>query len=161
MSALVSFASQLVHQPLLGHRVRCLSISHFGDLGLFKSILVHTSALTELHGIPSRLPLTWAAFSELGALTGFSLRSFYGIPVSKVTSAVDPAVFARFSQMREFSWDSGTVFGTGPKLVSADTFGLLVALTVDTCDASFLDVLSDMEYIPDFWTLSALSLITS
>ncbi|KAJ7938342.1 hypothetical protein B0H13DRAFT_2301914 [Mycena leptocephala] len=145
MSALVSFASQLVHQPLLGHRVRCLSIIYSGDLGLFKSILMHTSALTELHGIQSRLPLTWTAFSELGALTGSSLRSFYGIPVSKATSAVDPAVFARFSQMREFSWDSGTVFKTGPKLVSADTFGLLVALTVDTYEASFLDVLSDME----------------
>jgi hypothetical protein len=161
MAALVSFASQLVHQPLLGHRVRCLSVSHFGDLDLFKNILVHTSALTELHGIQSRLPLTWAAFSELGAWTGSSLRSFDGIPVSKASSAVDPGVFAWFSQMREFSWDSGTVFKTGPKLVSADTFGLLVALTVDTYEASFLDVLSDMECVPDFWTLSALCLITS
>jgi hypothetical protein len=155
MLALVLFASQLVQQPLLGHHVRCLSIYHSGDLALFKSILVHTSALTELHGIQgrlpqSRLPLSWTAFSELGALTGSSLRSFYDIPVCKASSAVDPAIFARFLQMREFSWDSGTVFKTGPKLVSADTFGLLVALRVDTFEASFLDMLSDLECVPDF-----------
>lgn len=82
-------------------------------------------------------------------------------------SVIEPAklpwltVFTRFSQTREFSWDSGTAFKTGPKLVSTDTFGLLVALTVDTCEASFLDVLSDMECVLDFWTLSARSLITS
>ncbi|KAJ7938340.1 hypothetical protein B0H13DRAFT_1851782 [Mycena leptocephala] len=97
------------------------------------------------HPKSSASALSWTAFSELGVLTGSSLRSFYDIPVCKASSAVDPAVFARFLQMREFSWDSGTVFKTGPKLVSADTFGLLVALRVDTFEASFLDMLSDLE----------------
>ncbi|KAJ7602369.1 hypothetical protein DFH06DRAFT_1152858 [Mycena polygramma] len=56
-----------------------------------------------------------------------------------------PGLFALFPEMREFVWDSKTVFKTGPKLIPADTFSLLVSLTINTFEASFVDVLSHME----------------
>jgi hypothetical protein len=97
----------------------------------------------------------------VGKSTGSSLQSFHGIPVSKASGAVSPAVFAQFPRMREFSWDSRTVFRAEAKLIPADTFNLLVDLTVNTFEESFLDVLSYMECVPDFQPLTtSTSLIT-
>ncbi|KAJ7602367.1 hypothetical protein DFH06DRAFT_1115663 [Mycena polygramma] len=150
--ALDSFALQLERQPALGRSVRCLSLNFSGDLGVFKSVIEHTPVLTELHRIESFRescpPITWKVFTDLGKLRGTTLRSF-NFPVSKTSSAADPGLFALFPEMREFVWDSKTVFKTGPKLgpksIPADTFSLLASLTINTFEASFLDVLSHME----------------
>ncbi|KAJ7353371.1 hypothetical protein DFH08DRAFT_987682 [Mycena albidolilacea] len=155
---LKSFASQLT---LHSSRVRCLSICPPSDMTLFSRIVAHTTVLIELHGLQPDLltavnyqvrppcPITWKAFSDVGESTGASLRSFQGITVAKANGPVNPDVFSLFSQMREFHWDSATAFKTGPKLgpklIPADTFSLLVNLTVTAFDASFLGVLSYME----------------
>ncbi|KAJ7938332.1 hypothetical protein B0H13DRAFT_1698452 [Mycena leptocephala] len=148
-----TFASQLAQRPHLGRLVRYLYINHSGDAATFKSIVGHTPALVELHGSKHSGPITWKAFSDVGKSTGSSLQSFHGIPVSKASGAVSPAVFAQFPRMREFSWDSRTVFRAEAKLIPADTFNLLVDLTVNTFEESFLDVLSYME-LPSLRTAS-------
>ncbi|KAJ6478574.1 hypothetical protein C8R47DRAFT_1219515 [Mycena vitilis] len=129
--ALNSFALQLERQPALGRSVRSLSLKLYGDLDVLKRVVEHSPGLTELH-----------------RLRGASLRSF-NLPVSKKSSAADPGLFALFPEMREFVWDSKTVFKTGPKmgpkLIAVDTFSLLASLTINTFEASFLDVLSHME----------------
>ncbi|KAJ7602506.1 hypothetical protein DFH06DRAFT_1488683 [Mycena polygramma] len=146
--ALDSFALQLEQRPALGRSVRCLSLKLFGELGVFKSVVEHTPVLTELHRVETFRegcqPITWRVFTDLGKLRGTILRSF-NFPVSKTSSAADPGLFALFPEMREFVWDSKTVFKTGPKLIPADTFSLLVSLTINTFEASFVDVLSHME----------------
>ncbi|KAJ6463401.1 hypothetical protein C8R45DRAFT_519182 [Mycena sanguinolenta] len=139
------FESQLELKPELGNHVRSLtlSISTYGDT-TFRRIITHTTALTELHGLSYCRPISWNAFSDVSESTGATLRSFQGIPVAKA-STVDSKVFALFPQMEDFSWDSKTVFQTGPKSIPTDSFGLLVDLTVNAFDASFLKVLSHME----------------
>ncbi|KAF7373509.1 F-box domain-containing protein [Mycena sanguinolenta] len=144
--AVANFASRLESKPELGGRVRSLTltISPHGDM-TFRKIITHTPALTKLDGGLFCRPITWTAFSDLRESTGASLRSFQGIPVSKATSPVDSNLFALFLQVHDFNWDSGTVFKTGPESIPADSFSLLVNLTVNTFDASFLKVLSHME----------------
>ncbi|KAJ7602361.1 hypothetical protein DFH06DRAFT_1488719 [Mycena polygramma] len=157
-TALDSFASQLAKQPSLGLHVRCLSLNHLGSVGLgslrgkdlaidvFSRIIKHTPALTELHGVKTcRQPITWTEFSDLGESAGSSLQSFRGLSVSKTPSAADPGVFASFRELREFVWDSEMVFKTGPNVIPADMFSLLVSVTISKFEASFLDLLSHLE----------------
>ncbi|KAF7348467.1 hypothetical protein MVEN_01363800 [Mycena venus] len=143
--AVESFASQLAQQPLLGRRVRCLSINHGSDVAVFKRIIAQTPSLTELRGGRACRPMTWKAFSDLGKSSGSSLRSFGGIPISKASGAVNPDMFALFPQIKDFGWDTWTEFKIQPKLIPTDAFGQLVDLTVDRFDGSFLDVLAQME----------------
>ncbi|KAJ6478576.1 hypothetical protein C8R47DRAFT_637140 [Mycena vitilis] len=150
--ALDSFAQQLERQPALGRSVRSLSLKLYGDLDVFKRVVEHSPLLKELHRVETFQagcqPIAWKVFTDLGKVRGASLRSF-DLPVSKASSAADPGLLALFPEMREFVWDSKTVFKTGPKLVPklipADTFSLLVSLTINRFEASFLDVLSHME----------------
>ncbi|KAJ7270755.1 hypothetical protein B0H12DRAFT_1229232 [Mycena haematopus] len=153
LRAMRSFASQLASKPELGSCVRSLYINPHNDMTEFKKIIACTTALTELHALPhSGRPITWKAFRDIGESTGATLRAFHGISVSKASSPVDSKVLALFSQMREFSWDSGTVFKTAPKSIQADSFSLLVDLTVNAFHASFLKVLSHME-LPSLCTV--------
>ncbi|KAJ7602497.1 hypothetical protein DFH06DRAFT_1115658 [Mycena polygramma] len=156
--ALDSFASQLAKQPSLGLHVRCLSLNHFGSAGrgllkgkdlaidVFTSIIKHTPALTGLHGVKNcRKPITWKEFSDLSKSSGSRLQSFHGLSVSKTPSAADPGVFALFPQLRDFVWDSEMVFKTGPNVIPANVFSLLVSVTISKFEASFLDLLSHLE----------------
>ncbi|KAJ6478582.1 hypothetical protein C8R47DRAFT_638137 [Mycena vitilis] len=158
--ALDSFASQLTKQPSLGLHVRRLSLNHLGSasvglgslkgkdlaIDVFSSIVKHTSALTDLHGVPScRQPITWKEFSDLGKSAGTGLQSFQGLSVSKTPSAADPGVFALFPQLRDFVWDSEMVFETGPNVIPANVFSLLVSVTISKFEASFLHLLSHLE----------------
>ncbi|KAJ6524554.1 hypothetical protein B0H19DRAFT_1200262 [Mycena capillaripes] len=148
---LEAFASQLARQPPLGRHVQCLSICHFSDSAVLK-IIAQTPSLTKLFGMRNCMPLKWQAFNDLAKLAGSMLRTFQRIPIYKASGATSPAVFALFSQMRVFGWDSKTTFKTEPKLIPANTFSLLVDLTVKTYDESFLDVLSHME-LPSLQTV--------
>jgi hypothetical protein len=126
-------------------------VHHRNNTATLQSIITHTSALNEIRCIEDRssMPITWKNFSDMGDSVGSSLQIF-NMSLYKASGVVSPAVFARFSQMREFSWDSRMVFKTAPKSISADTFRLLVELKVDLFDESFLTVLSHMECVPGF-----------
>ncbi|KAJ6463406.1 hypothetical protein C8R45DRAFT_878262 [Mycena sanguinolenta] len=151
-SKMPSFVSQLESKPELGCHVQCLTIDHSGEMSELKRVIARTTALTELYGFPC-LPITWEVFCEISESTGATLRSFLGIPVIKSSGSVDSKIFASFPQMREFSWDSKTAFKTEPKSVLADYLNLLVDLTVNTFDASFLQVLSHMD-LPSLRTVA-------
>ncbi|KAJ6463407.1 hypothetical protein C8R45DRAFT_1080367 [Mycena sanguinolenta] len=140
------FQSQLKLKPELGNHVRSLTltVSAYGDT-TFRNIITHATALTKLHGLSYCQPISWNAFSDVWESTGATLRSFQGIPVANASSPEDSKVFALFPQMQDFGWDSKTVFKTGPKSIPTDSFSLLVDLTVNAFDASFLKVLSHME----------------
>ncbi|KAJ6490197.1 hypothetical protein DFH09DRAFT_1003634 [Mycena vulgaris] len=143
--AVGSFAYQIAQKPTLRNHVRFLTITHFGDLTAFKTIIAHTPALVELHGGDNCSPVTWKAFNDLGGSTGSCLRVFQGVPVAKATGAASPAVFSRFSRIRSFCWNSRTEFKIAPNLIQNNAFDTLVELTVNSFDSSFLAVLSHME----------------
>ncbi|KAJ7756214.1 hypothetical protein B0H16DRAFT_695140 [Mycena metata] len=144
-AGLYSFAAQLAAQPALGLRVRHLTINTRGDLSTFTAILAQTPGLTELRGTWNCQPITRQVFDALSESTaGSNLQSFGGIPLSKV-HGMNPAVFALFPRMVEFGWDSVTTFKTAPALVPTNAFNLLVKLTVNAFETSFLNVLSQMD----------------
>ncbi|KAJ6584653.1 hypothetical protein B0H19DRAFT_1105878 [Mycena capillaripes] len=145
LRGLHSFADRLSQNPPLGDHVRCLTIVHSGDLDLFRAIISRTPTLVELYGGFGCLPITWKAFNDLVDFTGSTLSSFEGVPISKPSSRVSPAVFKLFPRMRSFGWSSPTRFKTGSKLIPDDAFSNLVQLEVDDFDPSFLEVLSGME----------------
>ncbi|KAJ7042785.1 hypothetical protein C8F04DRAFT_54250 [Mycena alexandri] len=143
-STVRALLSQLAVKPALGQHIQCLSVGRLRDLSTLKDIVAHTPALTELHGMTGCPSITWKAFTALGESTGSSLRSFHGVPIPK-TAAANPAALALFTEMRELGWATNTTFKTTAKLIPTDAFGLLVKLTVSTCDESFLTVLAQME----------------
>ncbi|KAF8218321.1 hypothetical protein K438DRAFT_1796665 [Mycena galopus ATCC 62051] len=138
-----SFASQLVRQPLLGRHVRSLLLHHSGDM--LEKIVALMPELSELHAGHRCEPITWEMFRNLGESAGSCLRSLDGLRINKVKGAVIPDAFTLFPQIRELCWVSATEFRTERKLIPTAAFSMLVDLTVDTFDESFLNVLAHME----------------
>ncbi|KAJ7081359.1 hypothetical protein B0H15DRAFT_854902 [Mycena belliarum] len=141
--AAASFASRLAEDSSLRHYVRRLKISSC-ELPIFKSLVLHTPALAELHG-GRKFSITWKAFSDLGSVTGSSLLTFQGVAIAKSSEAVSAAVFSQFSCIRSFCWSSTTAFKVARKSIPATTFNTLVHLGIKKNDSSFLTVLSHME----------------
>ncbi|KAJ7602488.1 hypothetical protein DFH06DRAFT_1488667 [Mycena polygramma] len=142
---LASFAARLAEQPALGSRVRFLTIQSSVDPSTFLNIVAHTPALEELGSDRGFKAITWKVFSDLAKSTGASLQVFHGMPMTKATSPVSPAVFALFVKVYQFEWDSRTTFKSDRKLIPAGTFSQLVHLLVNRFDESFLNTLAHME----------------
>ncbi|KAJ7047912.1 hypothetical protein C8F04DRAFT_25893 [Mycena alexandri] len=102
-----SFSAQLSSQPSLGRYIRTLDIRQSHAPQCFRTIILTALRLVELQGKDCS-PITWKTFGELGETAGSTLQSFRGIKIAKA-SAVDPTVFARYPEIREFDWDSTTI----------------------------------------------------
>ncbi|KAJ7711268.1 hypothetical protein B0H16DRAFT_635735 [Mycena metata] len=146
-----SLSNQMSSQPSLGRHIRTLHMRRIQTPSCFRTIISLTPRLVELH-VKDCSPITWKTFVDLGGTAGSTLQSFCGIKIAKA-SAVDPTVFARYPEMRDFGWDSTTVFKTTPKLIPVDAFGLLANLTVNIFDESFVKVLAQME-LPSLRTVT-------
>ncbi|KAJ7166457.1 hypothetical protein C8R43DRAFT_917891 [Mycena crocata] len=142
--AMQIFRRRLTEDPSLGLHVRNLSIGgNCHDVSDFALIIARVPALKTLDG--NGFPLSWKVFNEFSNAAGPNLHRFGGMIVDKAAGHGSPTVFSLFPRMQSFAWSSKTVFKTGASLIPTGTFDLLVELTIQIFDASFMTVLSQME----------------
>ncbi|KAJ7605899.1 hypothetical protein FB45DRAFT_879055 [Roridomyces roridus] len=81
---------------------------------------------------------------QYGAHNTQGIRTFRGFFVEKHQNKIDAGIFARFPQIRNFSWECKTVFKNTLR-ATVGTFDKLKELTIKNADPSFVAIFSRME----------------
>ncbi|KAK7044829.1 F-box domain-containing protein [Favolaschia claudopus] len=139
----------LKQHPSLRQHVQTLFIDDGYKPEDLRKLAEYMPGLKEVYAGALAPALPWKTFEGFVELAGASLLRLHGVKIGKSSKkpGVSPQIFARFSKMQEFGWNSKTEFEAKAQGIPLDAFSALVTLTIGACTNSFFSVLTSMEYV--------------